>query len=79
MSLLIAIGFASNIGLTTSTNVFNAVNLLTNILCLGRNCTPCCCVIFKLVSGIRELEDAYGDGVIKVTKSEEPVRKKLRG
>ena len=35
--------------------------------------------LFKLVSGIRELEDAYGDGVIKVTKSEEPVRKKLRG
>jgi len=35
--------------------------------------------LFKLVSGIRELEDAYGDGVIKVTESEQPVRKKLRG
>jgi hypothetical protein len=27
----------------------------------------------------RELEAAYGDGVIKVTESEIPVRKKLRG
>ena len=35
--------------------------------------------LFKLVSGIRELEKAYGDGVIQVTESEKPVRKKLRG
>lgn len=35
--------------------------------------------LFKLVSGIRELEEAYGDGVIKVTESEIPVRAKLRG
>jgi len=35
--------------------------------------------LFKLVNGIRELEAAYGDGVIKVTDSEKPVRKKLRG
>ena len=35
--------------------------------------------LFKLVSGIRELETAYGDGVIQVTESEKPVRKKLRG
>jgi len=35
--------------------------------------------LFKLVSGIRELEKAYGDGVISVTGSEKPVRKKLRG
>ena len=35
--------------------------------------------LFKLVSGIRELEAAYGDGVIKVTESEVPVRTKLRG
>ena len=35
--------------------------------------------LFKLVSGIRELEAAYGYGVIKVTESEIPVRKKLRG
>lgn len=35
--------------------------------------------LFKLVSGIRELESAYGDGVIKVTESEKPVREKLRG
>ena len=35
--------------------------------------------LFKLVSGIRELEQAYGDGVIQVTESEIPVRKKLRG
>ncbi len=35
--------------------------------------------LFKLVNGIRELEAAYGDGVIKVTDSEKPVRNKLRG
>lgn len=35
--------------------------------------------LFKLVSGIRELEEAYGDGVIQVTESEKPVRAKLRG
>jgi N-acetylneuraminate synthase len=35
--------------------------------------------LFKLVSGIRELEQAFGDGLIKVTDSEKPVRKKLRG
>ncbi len=35
--------------------------------------------LFKLVSGIRELEKAYGNGIIRVTESEKPVRKKLRG
>ena len=35
--------------------------------------------LFKLVSGIRELEIAYGDGIVQVTESEKPVRKKLRG
>lgn len=35
--------------------------------------------LFKLVSGIRELEAAYGDGIIQVTESEKPVREKLRG
>jgi len=35
--------------------------------------------LFKLVSGIRELEQAYGNGVIEVTESEKAVREKLRG
>jgi N-acetylneuraminate synthase len=35
--------------------------------------------LFKLMSGIRELEQARGDGTIEVTKSEEKVRKHLRG
>lgn len=35
--------------------------------------------LFKLVSGIRELESAYGNGKIEVTETELPVRKKLRG
>ena len=35
--------------------------------------------LFKLVSGIRELEKAYGDGLLKVSESEKEVRKKLRG
>jgi N-acetylneuraminate synthase len=35
--------------------------------------------LIKMVRGIRELEIAYGDGVKKVTESEIPIRKKLRG
>jgi len=35
--------------------------------------------LIKLVKGIRELEEAYGDGIIRVTESEVPVRSKLRG
>ena len=35
--------------------------------------------LFKLMSGIRELELARGDGEIKVTESEKKVRKHLRG
>jgi len=35
--------------------------------------------LFKLVSGIRELEQAYGDGDIYISASEFPVRRKLRG
>ena len=35
--------------------------------------------LFKLVSGVRELEQAFGDGKITVTESEKSVRKKLRG
>ena len=34
--------------------------------------------LIKLVKGIRELEESYGDGIIKVTESEKIVRKKLR-
>ena len=34
--------------------------------------------IFKLVSGIRELEKAYGNGIISVSDSEKPFREKLR-
>ena len=35
--------------------------------------------LIKLVKGVRELEEAYGDGVIQVTESEKPIRTKLRG
>jgi len=35
--------------------------------------------IFKLVNGIRELEDAYGDGNLEVTDTEKKIREKLRG
>jgi N-acetylneuraminate synthase len=35
--------------------------------------------LIKLIKGIRELEEAYGDGIIRVTDSEMPVRSKLRG
>ena len=35
--------------------------------------------LIKLVKGIRELEIALGDGNKVVTKSEEKIKKKLRG
>ena len=35
--------------------------------------------LIKLVSGVRELELAHGDGIIRVTEGEKPSRKKLRG
>ena len=34
--------------------------------------------LFKLVRGIRELEEAMGDGEKRVTEKEKPIRKKLR-
>ena len=35
--------------------------------------------LIKLVKGVRELEEAFGDGIIQVTESEKPIRTKLRG
>lgn len=35
--------------------------------------------LIKLVKGVRELEQAYGDGEIRITNSQIPVRNKLRG
>jgi N-acetylneuraminate synthase len=35
--------------------------------------------LIKLVKGVRELEEAYGDGELTITESEKQVRKKLRG
>ena len=35
--------------------------------------------LIKLVKGIRELEEAFGDGTIQVTESEKIIRNKLRG
>ena len=35
--------------------------------------------LIKLISGVRELEKAFGDGVKRVTEGELPSRKKLRG
>jgi N-acetylneuraminate synthase len=35
--------------------------------------------LIKLVKGIRELEEAFGDGIIRVTESEKIIKNKLRG
>jgi N-acetylneuraminate synthase len=35
--------------------------------------------LIKLVKGIRELEEAFGDGTIQITESEKIIRNKLRG
>jgi len=35
--------------------------------------------LFKLINGIRELEAAYGDGILKLENSEIPFKNKMRG
>lgn len=35
--------------------------------------------LFKLVSGVRDLEKAFGDGQLRITELEKPIREKLRG
>jgi len=71
---------------TTVSSVLLGAKIIERHITLDRNmegsdhsCSVTPWGLFKLVSGIRELEQAYGDGEIKVTETEKPIRKKLRG
>jgi N-acetylneuraminate synthase len=71
---------------TTVASVLLGASILERHITLDRNmegsdhsCSVTPHGLFKLVSGGRELEAAYGDGVIQVTATEEGPRKKLRG
>ena len=71
---------------TTVAAVYMGATILERHITLDRNmegsdhsCSVTPHGLFKLVSGVRELEQAYGDGVIRVTETEEGPRKKLRG
>jgi len=71
---------------TTVASVLLGASILERHVTLDRNmegsdhlCSVTPNGLFKLVSGVRELESAYGNGVIQVTDSEKPIRSKLRG
>lgn len=71
---------------TTVAAVYLGAEVIERHITLDRNmwgtdqsCSVTPWGLHKLVSGIRELEEAYGDGVIKVEKSELEAKKKLRG
>ena len=71
---------------TTVASVLLGASIIERHVTLDRNmegsdhaCSVTPHGLFKLVSGIRELEKAYGDGQIKVTETEKAVKEKLRG
>jgi len=71
---------------TTVASVLLGASIIERHVTLDRNmegsdhaCSVTPHGLFKLVSGIRDLEKAYGDGQIKVTETEKVVREKLRG
>jgi len=54
------------------------ITLDRNMYGTDQSCSVTPWGLFKLVSGIRELEKAYGDGKLRVTSSEKEVLTKLR-
>lgn len=71
---------------TTVASVLLGASIIERHITLDRNmegsdhsCSVTPHGLFKLVSGIRELEKAYGDGILQVTEGEKKVRAKLRG
>ena len=70
---------------TTVASVYLGASIIERHITLDRNmfgtdqsCSVTPWGLFKLVSGIRELEVSYGDGELKVTDSEKEVLTKLR-
>jgi len=71
---------------TTVSSVLLGAEVIERHITLDRNmwgsdhsCSVTPWGLFKLVNGIRELERAYGDGVLKLERSEEEAKRKLRG
>jgi len=71
---------------TTVSSILLGATIIERHITLDRNmegsdhsCSVTPWGIFKLVNGIRELEDAYGDGNLEVTDTEKKIREKLRG
>ena len=71
---------------TTVASVLLGASIIERHITLDRNmegsdhsCSVTPWGIFKLVQGVRDLEQAYGDGRIQVTETEKPIREKLRG
>ena len=71
---------------TTVAAVYLGAEIIERHITLDRNmwgtdqsCSVTPWGLHKMVSGIRELEEAYGDGVIKVEYSELETKKRLRG
>jgi N-acetylneuraminate synthase len=71
---------------TTVSSVLLGAEILERHITLDRNmwgsdhsCSVTPWGLFKLVNGVRELEQAYGDGKLKLEDSEIEAKKKLRG
>jgi N-acetylneuraminate synthase len=71
---------------TSVAAVYLGASILERHITLDRNmegsdhsCSVTPWGLFKLVRGVRDLEAAYGDGLIKVTDTEKEIKLKLRG
>lgn len=71
---------------TTVSSVLLGAEILERHITLDRNmwgsdhsCSVTPWGLFKLVNGVRELEQAFGDGKLKLEESEVGAKKKLRG
>lgn len=71
---------------TTVAAVYLGAEIIERHVTLDRNmegsdhsCSVTPWGLFKLVRGVRDLEDAYGDGMLGVTQSEINIKQKLRG
>lgn len=78
-------GHEMTLGTTVASTLLGA-SIIERHITLDRNmegsdhsCSVTPWGLFKLVQGVRDLEKAYGNGLIQVTDTEKKVRKKLRG
>lgn len=78
-------GHEMTLGTTVASTLLGA-SIIERHITLDRNmegsdhlCSVTPWGLFKLVQGVRDLEKAYGNGLIQVTDTEKKIRKKLRG